>query len=135
VFALEGVGVDRHGRPSVGVTQNLLGPFWRHTGFGHQGTRQMAQVVEADRRKTCLAQSAAQDVSQQLVRVDGTAVTQFIGRPRKHQVATGIGTDRFPMDEVWNQVIRNRDGPDAVGCLCGVVSPAASRLASVSACP
>jgi len=78
VFALEGVGVDRQSRPHVRVTQNLLGTLRRHTGFGHQGTRKVAQIVEADRRKTCLAQSSVQDVSQQLVGVDGATLPQLI---------------------------------------------------------
>jgi len=55
VLTLQGVGVDRLGRSYVRVTQNLLGSLRRHSRFGHQGTCQVPQIVEAHRRKACLA--------------------------------------------------------------------------------
>jgi hypothetical protein len=70
VAALHGVRVDREGRTDIGMAQDFLRPLRRHAGFRHQGTGQVAHVVEAQRRKTSPAEGSPQDISQELVGVD-----------------------------------------------------------------
>jgi hypothetical protein len=129
VLTAHGVSVDREGRPHVRVSQDLLGALGRYPGLTHEGAGQVPHVMAAQRRQARLPKCPPQDVPQQYVGVDRTALAGHgMGVARKHKSPRGHRTGELPALDLRNEV--GREGHRAQGVLGfrDVVRPPAGGL-------